>query len=104
MSPEKLQLLMHNLDKLQLAAEDAAKECGMPDSVLSPFFLRPMPAADWLLELAKKSQPKNPGLLNFMTENMPQPEGILKEAFRHSEDAKAGAKGKRGKRAGAEAA
>lgn len=71
MSPEKLQLLLAQLDKVRLAAVEAAKACGMPDRVLAPFFMRPMHSADWMLELAKE-QARNPGLLNFMTEHMPE--------------------------------
>ncbi len=73
MSPEKLQLLLAQLDKVRIAAEDAARECGMPERVIAPFFMRPMPACDWLLELSKKFQDRNPGLMNFMTEHMPEP-------------------------------
>lgn len=70
MSPEKMQALLAGLDKIQLVIEGVVAELKMKHEVLAPFFHRPMPAGDWLLELAKKSQPRNPGLLNFLAENM----------------------------------
>jgi hypothetical protein len=70
MSQEKLQAILAGLDRIRLATEAVVADLKIRHEVLAPFFHRPMPAADWLLELAKKSHPNNPGLLNFIAENM----------------------------------
>lgn len=82
MSPEKLDLLLRVLDKIRAAAVDGAAELGIKTEILAPFFSRPQPPSDWLLELAKVAQIRNPGLMNFMTENMPQPAGHVRSADR----------------------
>jgi hypothetical protein len=97
MSPEKVQLLLAQLDKVRIAAEDAAKLCGMPERLLAPFFMRPMPAGDWILELAK-TQPRNPGLVQFMTDHMPEMPPARLQGAKHDGPNKV-KKGERGKKA-----
>ncbi len=96
MSPEKLQLLLAQLDKVRIAAEDAARECGMPERLLAPFFQRPMPASDWILELAK-TQARNPGLVQFMTDHMPEMAPQRLQGAKHDgpNTVKKGARGKK---------
>lgn len=78
MSPEKLDLLLRVLDKIRVAAVEGAAELGIKSEILAPFFNRPQPPADWLLELSKTAQQRNPGLMNFIAENMPQPDGHVR--------------------------
>jgi hypothetical protein len=82
LSPEKLDLLLRVLDKIRVAAVEGAAELGIKSEILAPFFSRPQPPADWLLELSKVAQIRNPGLMNFMAENMPQPAGHVRSADR----------------------
>lgn len=74
MSPEKIQFLLSQLDRLQLAAEDVARELGFADGqVLAPGMLRPMLATDYLLDMTKRSQSRDAGIIRFICMVMPEP-------------------------------
>ena len=75
MSPEQMQLLLKQVDTVKLAAEEAAKACGLPIAQFLPMpFAAPTRATDIILDLAKDSTPRNAGLLNFLTSFMPEME------------------------------
>lgn len=84
MSVEKINLLMVHADRLRVAAQDAVREIGLPEYSLAPGFLRPAPAVEWLLELARQGQQRNPGLLTWLAERMPEPppEAVQRTATR----------------------
>ena len=83
-SAEKINLLMIHADRLRIAAQDAVAQLGLPDYNLGPGFLRPAPAVEWLLELARQGQQRNPGLLTWLAERMPEPppEAVQRTATR----------------------
>jgi hypothetical protein len=84
MSTAKVDLLMIHADRLRIAAQDAVAQLGLPDYNLGPGFLRPAPAVEWLLELARQGQQRNPGLLTWLAERMPEPppEAVQRTATR----------------------
>lgn len=84
MSAEKINLLMIHADRLRVAAQDAVTSLGLPEYPLAPGFNRAAPALEWLLELARQGQQRNPGLLQWLSERMPEPppEAVQRTATR----------------------
>jgi hypothetical protein len=61
------------VDRVRWAAEAEAKKCGLPDGPIAAFFQQPKSRTDWLLQLAMQGDKRNPLLVNFITEKMPEP-------------------------------
>lgn len=85
MSADKLQLLMNQIDRVQLLAEEAAAEAGFqPGQILAPAMMPRMFASDWILELAKKSRERPGAMIRFVMDNMPAPkEGTVQRTATH---------------------
>lgn len=86
MSPEKMQALLLKLSAIRELGKECAAALGMPDRlIMLPFAPVGQHPADLLLELAKDG-PRNPGVLKFVTEHMPEiPEGATPRRIGHYE-------------------
>jgi hypothetical protein len=73
MSLEKVQLLMRAADRVRMVAEEVAKECGFPERIIAIMGVGAQTGADWVMTLANKTNTRNPGVVNFLCDQMPEP-------------------------------
>lgn len=72
-STARIDVLLGAIDRVRLRAKEEAEKCGLPPGPIAAFFQKPKSAVDWLLQLAMQGDERNPLLVNFITEKMPEP-------------------------------